>query len=177
MRYNGYWPYNERFRIDMNPTNMMNQGMNDAMNPNLFGVVELSEALDLIVQALGGETEDRLFYEYLMNNAPSLMDKEIIRGIRDDEIKHYKMFRQIYYEHTGKVIQPEKNAGFEPPTSYCEGLKGALLGELNAVKKYRRILAAMKDRRHINILTEIITDEIRHANLYNLLIHNNDCKY
>ena len=33
----------------------------------------------------------------------------------------------------------------------------------------------MQDRRHINMLTEIITDEIRHANLYNLLYSKNGC--
>ena len=139
--------------------------------------VTLSEALNLIKNAVEGETEDRLFYEYLINNAPSRKDKEIIKGIRDDEIKHAKLFRQLYYEHTGKIIGPDKNVSFEKPASYCDGLIKALMGEQNAVRKYRKILFAMKERSHINTLTEIITDEIRHGSLYNLLIHNNDCKY
>ena len=139
--------------------------------------VPLSEALNLIKNAVEGETEDRLFYEYLINNASSRKDKEIIKGIRDDEIKHAKLFRQLYYEHTGKIIGPDKNVSFEKPASYCDGLIKALMGEQNAVRKYRKILFAMKERSHINTLTEIITDEIRHGSLYNLLIHNNDCKY
>ena len=137
----------------------------------------MAEALELIKQAVEGEAEDRMFYDYLIRNAPSEKDREIIRGIRDNEITHGKLFRQMYYEHTGEVIRPEENANFGMPGTYCEGLIKALMGEQNAVKKYRNILFAMRERRHINMMTEIITDEIRHANLYNLLIHNNDCKY
>jgi len=69
------------------------------------------------------------------------------------------------------------DVNFQPPKTYCEGLIKALIGETNAVKKYRKILFVMTERRHINMLTEIITDEIRHGILYNLLVHNNDCKY
>ncbi len=139
--------------------------------------VSMTEALNLIKEAVEGEREDRMFYDFLINNAPSNKDREIIKGIRDDEIKHAKLFRQLYYDHTGQVISPKQQVEFERPSTYCEGLIRALMGEQNAVKKYRKILFAMKDRSHINILTEIITDEIRHASLYNLLIHNNDCKY
>ena len=187
----------------MNNANMMGQQMNNANtmgqqleNSNVMAghtggkpekgenlqddadvQVTLSEALNLIKNAIEGETEDRMFYEYLINNAPSRKDKEIIKGIRDDEIKHAKLFRQLYYEHTGKIIGPDKNVSFDKPASYCDGLIKALMGEQNAVRKYRKILFAMKERSHINTLTEIITDEISHGSLYNLLIHNNDCKY
>lgn len=34
---------------------------------------------------------------------------------------------------------------------------------------------AMQDRRHINMLAEIITDELRHGNLYNFLYSKNKC--
>ncbi len=137
----------------------------------------MPEALDLIRQAVEGEAEDRMFYDYLINNTASQKDREIIRGIRDDEVKHARMFRKIYYDHTGRTIPQNNSANFEAPRTYCEGLIRALMGEQRAVEKYRRILFAMNNRRHINMLTEIITDEMRHANLYNLLIHNNDCKY
>ncbi|MDF2989061.1 MAG: hypothetical protein K0R50_4571, partial [Eubacterium sp.] len=135
------------------------------------------EALRLIKSAVEGETEDRMFYDYLIRNARSEKDREIIMGIRDDEIKHAKLFRQLYYEHTGQHIRPDQNVSFDRPRTYCDGLIKALMGEQNAVRKYRKILFAMKDRRDINTLTEIITDELRHAALYNLLINNNECRY
>lgn len=156
---------------------MMNCGMNHDMMQHDKMDVEMSEALELIQQAVKGETQDRLFYQYLLDNAPAMLDKEIITEIRDNEIKHAKMFRQIYFELTGKTVKPDENVTFEKPKTYCDGLRGALMGETNAVKKYRRILAAMKNRKHINMMVEIITDELRHASLYNLLIHNNGCKY
>ncbi|MDP4092343.1 MAG: ferritin-like domain-containing protein [Bacillota bacterium] len=135
----------------------------------------LPTALQLIQDAVEGETEDRLFYSYLINTAPTEEEKRIITGIRDDEIKHFSLFRQIYFELTGQVLAPPANASFQQPATYCDGLKRALLGEQNAVGKYRKILFAMQDRRIINIMVEIITDEIRHGSLYNYLYSKNGC--
>ncbi len=185
----GYTPHinhEEAMQPGMGP-DMMQQGlmqpdmMQNGMSPEMMQHekmdADMSEALELIKQAIKGETQDRLFYQYLLDNAPALLDKEIIGEIRDNEIKHAKLFRQLYFEHTGKTIKPDENVTFEKPRTYCDGLRGALMGETNAVKKYRKIMAAMKSRKHIDMLVEIITDELRHAALYNLLIHNNDCKY
>lgn len=135
----------------------------------------LPEALKLIEQAVLGEAEDRAFYEFLMSEAQSSEDKMIIMGIRDNEISHFDMFRKIYTELTGKTLPPPAVSGFKQPASYCAGLRQALMGEQNAVTKYRRILFAMLKRRHINMLTEIITDELRHLGLYNYLYAKNGC--
>ncbi|AGK97004.1 ferritin-like domain-containing protein [Clostridium pasteurianum] len=132
-------------------------------------------ALRLIEGAVAGEREDELFYDYLINAAPTQEAKNIIASIRDDEIKHNKMFRKIYTELTGKVLPPTQDMAFEKPPSYCDGIKRALQGELGAVQRYRRILFALQNRVHINMLTEIITDEIRHANLYNFLFTLGRC--
>ena len=135
----------------------------------------LPMALKLITEALSGETEDKLFYNYLLSVAPSQEDKDIICGIRNDEMKHFKLFRQIYFELTCQMPPQPRQEEFKKPSSYCQGIKRAILGELAAVEKYRKILFAMQDRRHINMLTEIITDELRHASLYNLLYSKNEC--
>ena len=165
----------------MQPGMMQPGTMEQLMSPDMMQDekmdVDMTEALELIREAIKGETQDRLFYQYLLDNAPALLDKEILEEIRDNEIKHAKLFRQLYFELTGKTIKPDENVSFEKPRTYCDGLRGALMGETSAVKKYRRILAAMKNRKYINMMVEIITDELRHASLYNLLIHNNDCKY
>lgn len=135
----------------------------------------LPAALQLIRDAVSGEREDELFYDYLINEAPSEEDKNIIRSIRDDEKKHFRMFRMIYSELTGQKAPPPKQAEFQKPESYCAGIQKALFGELGAVERYRRILFAMQDRRHINMLTEIITDEIKHSGKYNFLFSKNGC--
>ena len=136
----------------------------------------LNDALSLIQQAVAGENEDRMFYGYLIENAPSEEDKQIIKGIQENEISHYGWFRQIYKQLTGKPVPKLPDEKFTPPASYCEGLGKALLGEQNAVSKYRRILYAMQDRVHINMLTQIITDEIRHGILYSYLYAGNGCR-
>lgn len=134
------------------------------------------EALKLIREAVAGETEDRMFYQYLIENAASEEDKEIIKGIRDDEISHFNLFRQVYSQLTGQMPPPPQDVTFEKPESYCEGIKRAVRGEQNVVKKYRRILYALQDRVQINILTGIITDELRHGILYNYLYSRNGCR-
>ena len=138
----------------------------------------LPNALNLMRDAISGEYMDRLFYTYLIENAPNVEEKNIITSIRDNEIKHFDMFHQIFYDITGEMIpalEEDNEIQFNPPASYCEGLKQALYGEQNAIQKYRQILFAMQSRVHINMLTEIITDEIRHGSLYNYLYAKNGC--
>lgn len=132
-------------------------------------------ALNLMKSALGSEKHDELFYNYLVSISPNEMDKEIIGSIRDDEIKHNKMFRTIYYQLTGTVLPYGEEEAFNTPPSFCQGLIDALKGELGAVQKYRQILFGLENRVHINMLTEIITDELRHSGFYNLLITRNRC--
>ena len=137
---------------------------------------DLAAAIKIIEQAIAGETEDRMFYEYLIKTAPSMEDKDIIKGIRENEINHAKLFRQLYSKLTGKIPNVAQDMTFEKPKTYCEGLRNALKGEQNAVQKYRNILFAMTDRADINTMTEIITDEIRHGILYSYLYSKNGCK-
>ena len=40
-------------------------------------------------------------------------------------------------------------------------------------KKYRRIMGAMPNTKLHTLLMSIMTDELRHASLYNYLIHKN----
>ncbi|MDP4182035.1 MAG: ferritin-like domain-containing protein [Bacillota bacterium] len=136
----------------------------------------LPQALQLIQEGIAGEREDRMFYDYLISAAPSDDDKEIIKGIRDNEIQHFAMFRQIYFQLTGQQLPAPQEVPFTRPATYCEGIQKALMGEQRAVQKYRKILFAMQNRVHINMLTEIITDELRHGILYNYLYSKNGCK-
>ncbi len=175
MNYNS--PYNDRLmREDRRRMDFYGDRMRHNMDPpQPLPYVTMDEALSLIQEAVSGETEDRAFYEYLIEIAPTNEDKNIIFGIRNDEMGHYDMFRQLYYELTKRNIPPVPNEPFIQPATYCDGLRNALMGEQNAVAKYRKILFAMKDRRYINTMTMIITDEIRHLGLYNYLYSKNSC--
>jgi rubrerythrin len=135
----------------------------------------LNLALELMQEALAEEDEDKLFYDKLFAAAPTPEDRDIISGIRNDEMKHFELFRKLYYEHTGQILPHSVSNRAGTQMTYCEGLKKALLGEVAAARKYRKILFAMQDRRHANILTEILTDELSHAVLLGLLFDLNAC--
>lgn len=180
MNYYGYGSYNH---YPYNQTNTYVPAMNRFPTETQTEIADkfvypqnLQNALVLIQQALAGEAEDRMFYSWLIENAPSNEEQQIIGGIRDDEIGHYKLFNQLYNELTGMMPPQVSGEQFSPPENYCVGLAKALLGEQNAVQKYRKIIYAMQSRVHINMMTEIITDEIRHGILYNYLYAKNSCK-
>lgn len=130
---------------------------------------DLQLSLMLIRKALSNEKADKLFYEYLLQEAPNPKEKKIIENIRDDEIKHFEMFRTIYIEITGKEPVPIGNQEFEKPENYLRGLEEALFGELNTVEMYREIYNGLTSKRHRDMLFEIITDELKHANKWNFL--------
>jgi rubrerythrin len=130
------------------------------------------KALELVKGAVQGEREDELFYDYLISEAPTNEEKEIIRTIRDDERKHRKMFKFLYKFYTGKDIEASEEAeDFEKPESYIDGIKKALFGELAAMERYREIRKGLPNRYHRDMVFEILTDEIKHAIKYNYILN------
>lgn len=133
----------------------------------------LDEALSLVKEAVQGEKEDEMFYDYLISIAPTEEEKTIIATIRDDEIKHNKMFREIYMSFTGEEINAPEDVSFEEPESYLSGIKKAFFGELAAMEKYRIIRAGLPSRYYRDMVFEILTDEMKHADLYNYILNMN----
>ncbi|NEU29554.1 ferritin-like domain-containing protein [bacterium LRH843] len=129
-----------------------------------------------MANAVNGEREDQLFYEFLISEAPTEEEKNIISSIRDDEMKHGQMFREIYKALTGKEIISTNGAEFVRPKTYLEGIQKALFGELRAIEKYRIIRENLQDRHQRDMLFNIITDEIKHASKYNYLFTLNRTK-
>lgn len=126
------------------------------------------EALALIVESVSGEREDELFYDYMIGIAPPAQ-RDIVASIRDDEARHSKLLRELYWQLTGKDIPPAQEDTFQPPRTYCEGITRALFGELNAVERYRKILYGLEFLPYRNIITEIYTDELKHGTKWNYL--------
>ena len=155
-------------------------GVNDfnyrnANHPNPYNeeLITLNQAIELIRQSVRNEREDELFYDRLLEQAPTDKDKEIITSIRNDERKHNKILRDLYYNFTGQVIQPDLSMqNINNTSTYQENLEKALFGELDAVVKYRKILGTMPSGNSYTLLMSIMTDELRHASKYNFLIHN-----
>lgn len=140
-----------------------------SMDSNYFNPYRLKKSLIMIKQAVKGEKEDELFYDYLIKIAPTKEQKEIIMSIRDDEKKHNRMFRQIYFDFTNERIESDSDVQFIRPSSYIQGIEDALFGELRAVEKYRVIREGLPSTKYRDMLFEIITDELKHASKYNYL--------
>lgn len=130
----------------------------------------LEQAITLIKQAIPDEKEDEMFYNCLISMAPAEDEKNIIESIRNDEIKHNKMFREIYKFFTGQDFPEVTDVEVKKPKSYVSGLKQALFGELGAVEKYRNIRAGIPNRYYRDMVFEILTDEMKHADKYNYLL-------
>ena len=136
-------------------------------------IITLNQAIELIRKSVGDEKEDEMFYDTLINQAPTEKEKEIIRSIRNDERKHNQILRRLYYEFTGGLLPQDNSKNVANNTmKYKANLEKALFGELGAVEKYRRIMGAMPNKNSYTLLMSIMTDELRHANKYNFLIHN-----
>ena len=136
-------------------------------------LITLKEALELIKKSIGDEREDEIFYGELLEKAPTDRAREIIRSIRNDEKRHNKILREVYFKLTGQKVSENTQMSNEilNNINYKQALEKALFGELDAVIKYRRIMGAMPDDESYTLLMSIMTDELRHANEYNFLIH------
>lgn len=153
------------------PEHMPNLYPYGQMRDQIPSYKSLQEALELIKQAVSGEREDELFYSYLIGIAPSAEDKAIIASIREDERKHNRMFRKIYKDLTGQTIMADGGESFEKPRSYIDGVRRALFGELAAMERYRDIRAGLPNRYYRDMVFEILTDELKHADKYNYILN------
>ena len=152
-------------------------GNNSCQNLNMQNtyndeIISFNQAIDLIRQSVAGEREDEMFYDTLINQAPTEKEKQIITSIRNDERKHNRILRDLYYSFTGNMLPQDFSIPqVDNNLSYKENLEKALFGELDAVVRYRKILGTMPSGNSYTLLMSIMTDELRHASKYNYLIH------
>src|SRR3954449_11207946 len=143
--------------------------VNPTNSYSIYTQQAFQQSLKLIAEAVQGEKEDQIFYDYLIANAPTQEQKEIITTIRNDEIRHNQLYKKMYKELTGQDVILEKEEEFVPPTSFEQGIKKAILGEMKAMEKYRVIRQGLPHRYHRDIVFSILTDELKHGTLYNLI--------
>ena len=157
--YNQYYNFNDfPYRNNVHPI-------------NIDEIITLNQAIELIKESVGDEREDELFYTNLINQALTEKEKDIINSIIDDERKHNKILRQLYYEFTGQELEEDKSIKqLNSNLTYKENLEKALFGELDAATKYRKILGTMPNGNSYTLLMSIMTDELKHAIKYNFLI-------
>lgn len=133
----------------------------------------LNPLLDKIVEAMKAERHDRVKYQRMMEMTT---DPAVIKQIKfayDDEIKHYVMFQQMYYQLTGKKLNIPLPTNIEKYNNLMEAVQSSIEGENEAVDLYREIYALMTNKKMRDTVYEIITDEQEHAGrfiyLYSML--------
>lgn len=126
------------------------------------------DALVLIRKAVEGKRQDIEYGESLLTLVPNDEANIMLQPIIADDRQHELYYQTIYQAFTGEslVIQSLKNDG---PLDFQEGIKRLIFRKSQQVELDRRILFAMHDHLHIHMLTEIITDELRHGTILNLL--------
>ena len=115
-----------------------------------------------IVEAMKAERHDRVKYQRMMEMTTDPVIIKQIKFAYDDEIKHYVMFQQIYYQLTGKKIDIPIPTNIEKHNTLMEAVQSSIEGESEAVDLYREIYALMTDKQMRDKLFEIITDEQEH---------------
>lgn len=194
--YNQYYGINGAFNNQsLNANNLSNGFDFRTMNSNVNNeeIITLAQGVDLIRQSVSDEREDEMFYDSLIKKARTEQEKKIITEIRDDERKHNRILREVYFNLTGQMVSGmvmsdmpsmqmmsnasnmssslEKSHETHEELEYKTGLEKALFGELEAVIRYRRIMSVMPSGNNYILLMSIMTDEIRHSAMYNFLIH------
>ena len=145
------------------------------MRQSYPSTAQYREALRLINSSVAGENADNMFYEWLINNIPETVSEEkradiqqTIEGIVSDEKLHNEILKSMYRQLTGQDTTPvEEN--FIPPADFNEGIVQALKGEMEAVRRYIRIMAGLPDNSYRDQIFSILTDELRHGTLYNYI--------
>jgi len=122
--------------------------------------------LDLIIDAMKSERHDRVKYKMMMEMTEDPEIKKQTNFAYEDEIKHYEMFRQMYYQLTGRVINIPIPTEVEKYSNIMDAVKSSIEGENEAVDAYRDIYALLLNQQMRNKVFEIITDEIEHANRF-----------
>lgn len=128
--------------------------------------------LNLITEAMKDEKHDTIKYKKMIGMTDKDKVRKQIEFAYRDEMKHYKMFQNIFYMLTGKKYDvPDPKV--EEYKSLLPAVESSINGELEAVELYRKIFSMLRTMQMRDMLYEIITDEQEHATrfvyLYSML--------
>ncbi|SHF27483.1 Rubrerythrin [Seinonella peptonophila] len=114
-----------------------------------------------IKKAIQGEYNAIHCYQLLAEQAPSSKERKQILEIREDEIKHYNQFINLYYRLTGKRLKPQVTESC--PSNYLEGLKFSIEDEQETVDFYLEISDKAKESYIRKLFKRAAKDEQNHA--------------
>jgi rubrerythrin len=114
-----------------------------------------------LIKSINGEYSAIICYERLAKMAPSSKEKERILEIRDDEIKHFEAFANIYLTLTGRKSKPQITE--ECPRDYRQGLAEAFEDEQKTTDFYNEIADKAVEPDIMGYFRRFAADEQNHA--------------
>lgn len=151
--------------------------INSANNSVDFTQNSFNKALDLIREEVQDKTTAELLCDYLISIAATQEEKDIMISIRDDEIIHRKLLKEMYKYYTCEEFQSRRNENFIIPPSYIKGISKALLVKLDSMEKCRFIKDGLPIKLYKDTIFRILTDEMEHATKYNYILTKNSNDY
>lgn len=114
-----------------------------------------------ILKAINGEYEAIHCYAEIIRMAPSKKVKETVEEIRQDEIRHFETFSNIYAKLTGSQPQVAKNPSC--PKHYLNAIETAFFDEQLTVDFYHKIANEATDATIRSAFRRAAEDEQNHA--------------
>lgn len=122
----------------------------------------------MLAQSIEDEWNANDFYKRLGEDTSNRFFKDYIQHAEDDELKHYQLFQQLYFQLTGQYHQ------FEPEkvnySSFEDGLKKAQKAEFEAAETYRSMLFMIPAPMAYQPLFIAMTDEMEHATRFGTIL-------
>lgn len=134
-----------------------------------LGYEGLEQAIDLMEVTVENGAAGIKLLNFLIDNAPTEQEKRLLIGMRNDELKHEKMLREIYRDITGEDMQIFDPVEINLPESYVDGIVEAILDHFETILLINTIQYGLQSERYRNILFEIRIDELRHADELNFI--------
>lgn len=133
----------------------------EKMNQNSMQHSSNREIINDLSKAINGEYQAIYCYEILANQAHIPEIKNRILEIRNDEIRHYQNFAQIYISLTGN--QPTPQITKQCSRDYKSGVLAAFIDEQETVDLYHEIARKYNNELIRNAFTQASADEQNHA--------------
>ncbi|WP_394138066.1 ferritin-like domain-containing protein [Cytobacillus oceanisediminis] len=114
-----------------------------------------------IAKAINGEYSAVQCYQKLSGMASNKKERDQILEIKQDEMKHFQQFSQIYMNLTGQQHEPKMTE--ECPNTYKEGLDFSFNDEQFTVDFYLDIAEQTSDPTIIEVFKRAAADEQNHA--------------
>ncbi|MBD7912454.1 ferritin-like domain-containing protein [Clostridium cibarium] len=137
---------------------------------NTVSNIDFTNILTSLNESFLNEREDIVYYDYLIEIAPTREEKEIINSIKYNKQLHAQILRKLYRELSGVDISFQATEKLLMPQSYLDGIKAAFPREVKEVEYYKFIKDKFPFGSYRDIISQIIVDKTNNVSKLNYLV-------